>query len=105
MPLKEGSSQATISKNIGTEIKAGKDPNQAAAIAYSTARGDTMTTEEKLDEIGRRADAIAKRIDAFAEQPAQGIKDSYSAADLRKLADVMVSGPGPARSANDPKTK
>jgi hypothetical protein len=40
MPLKSGSSQETISSNIGTEIRHGKDPKQAAAIAYSKARGD-----------------------------------------------------------------
>jgi hypothetical protein len=38
MPLKEGYSEKTISKNIGTEIGAGKAPKQAAAIAYSKAR-------------------------------------------------------------------
>lgn len=38
MPLIQGSSPATISKNIATEINAGKPPAQAAAIAYSTAR-------------------------------------------------------------------
>lgn len=37
MPLKPGKSQATISHNIATEVSAGKDPKQAAAIAYSTA--------------------------------------------------------------------
>jgi 8-oxo-dGTP pyrophosphatase MutT (NUDIX family) len=41
MPLLSGSSQETISKNIETEIRAGKPPKQAAAIAYSKARGDT----------------------------------------------------------------
>lgn len=38
MPLVQGSSKADISKNIETEINAGKDPKQAAAIAYSVAR-------------------------------------------------------------------
>lgn len=37
MPLAEGSSQETISRNIATEIRTGKDPKQAAAIAYSKA--------------------------------------------------------------------
>ena len=37
MPLKKGKSKKTISKNIATEIRAGKDPKQAAAIAYSVA--------------------------------------------------------------------
>jgi len=38
MPLEKGSSQKTISHNIETEINAGKDPKQAAAIAYSVAK-------------------------------------------------------------------
>ena len=38
MPLKKGYSKATIDKNIATEIRAGRDPKQAVAIAYSTAR-------------------------------------------------------------------
>lgn len=37
MPLKKGKSKAVISENIKREIKAGKPPKQAAAIAYAKA--------------------------------------------------------------------
>lgn len=38
MPLKKGSSKATISKNIKTEMAAGKPQKQAVAIAMDVAR-------------------------------------------------------------------
>ena len=38
MPLSYGSSDKTRSENIGREIKAGRDPKQAAAIGYAIQR-------------------------------------------------------------------
>lgn len=38
MPLKKGSSKKVIQKNTRTEIRAGKSPKQASAIAHSKAR-------------------------------------------------------------------
>lgn len=38
MPLKKGTSKKTIEENIRQEIAAGRDPKQAAAIAYSEAK-------------------------------------------------------------------
>ena len=38
MPLDESGSKESVSRNIATEIRAGRDPKQAAAIAYSVAR-------------------------------------------------------------------
>lgn len=40
MPLMGGSSEEAISSNIAKLIGEGYDPDQAAAIAYSHARGD-----------------------------------------------------------------
>lgn len=38
MPLKKGKSKAAFKSNVATEIRHGKKPKQAVAIAYSVKR-------------------------------------------------------------------
>lgn len=47
MPLKKGSSKATIAKNIKTEIAHGKPRETAIAIALSKARESKSTQKKK----------------------------------------------------------
>ena len=61
MPLKEGSSQETISRNIETEINAGKDPKQAAAIAYSKA-GKSKDAEPRMKTLVDKSWREAERM-------------------------------------------
>lgn len=46
VPLKSGSSQSTVSKNIEKLVNEGYPQNQAAAIAYSKSREDAKDNEE-----------------------------------------------------------
>lgn len=50
MPLKKGYGKFTIASNIRTEIRAGRTPAQAVAIAYSIARRAAPTKLRKRYE-------------------------------------------------------
>jgi hypothetical protein len=63
MPLEAGSSKAVISKNIATEVSAGKPQKQAVAIAFSKVRGDSDTDPlARLDAVAERFDIAVHRL-------------------------------------------
>lgn len=68
MPLKQGKSQKTISKNIETEKRAHPDmpTKQAAAIAYSTARKSKDDDILNFDDVDQAR--ISKRIDELVNE-------------------------------------
>ncbi|HET8689610.1 MAG TPA: hypothetical protein VFM18_23615 [Methanosarcina sp.] len=60
-PLEKGSSQETISKNIATEIRHGKDPKQAAAIAYKVA-GKSRNDDTSMRDDFSKAISLASQL-------------------------------------------
>jgi hypothetical protein len=75
MPLEHGSSQATIAKNIATEIKNGKPPKQAEAIAYSVAGKDGKETYLGVLQAAKQMenDAIAIGLKLIALAPPEDV--------------------------------
>jgi hypothetical protein len=48
MPLKSGKSKKVIEENIAELIRSGRDPKQAAAIAYSHARRKSLDSPKLI---------------------------------------------------------
>ena len=89
MPLEPGSSQETISHNIGVERKAhpSMDPKQAAAIAYNKARGDM----DKLDRICDAIGGLNARVDAVEAARKDAMTPEQKAERNRKAQDEYNS--------------
>ncbi|HET8687340.1 MAG TPA: hypothetical protein VFM18_11850 [Methanosarcina sp.] len=47
MPLKKSTSKKAFKQNVAAEIRAGKPPKQAVAIAYSTKRAAAKKGKKK----------------------------------------------------------
>ena len=88
MPLTKGYSQKSISANIGREIAAGKDPKQAAAIAYSVARQARKNVGEDAEET--YLDVLQSARDMENDAIAIGLKLISLAPqeDIEQLAEI-----------------
>ena len=53
MPIRKCASQNCFKRNIAAEIRAGKDPKQAAAIAYSVQRKARAMKAAKTRKMGK----------------------------------------------------
>lgn len=109
MPLEAGSSQATISHNVATEVKAGHPVKQAAAIAYSKARGDDEKTGKVVSVSGKwfyrkpndslRYGPFDTASEAAAEANRKGVR--VDAAPLKEDVDVLKVKMAMALKSND----
>lgn len=77
MPLIQSSSKKALQKNIATEIKAGKDPKQATAIAYSVQRENDEITglnfnniiigEDKINNFSNRLHSMLRELSNYLD--------------------------------------
>ena len=58
MPLIQSASKKALQKNIATEIKAGKDPKQAAAIAYNVQQENDEDSYDLQRELEAKFDEL-----------------------------------------------
>jgi hypothetical protein len=112
MPLIKSKSKEALSKNIATEIRAGKPPKQAAAIAYSVqreakkmskggdprlsvSRGEKLPTSQGagLTEKGRKK--FNRATGANLKAPAPNPKTKSDAARKKSFCARMSGMPGP----------
>lgn len=82
MPLLPGHSKEVISKNIAELIKSGRDPKQAAAIAYSNAG------EHKMSEGGNVLDTNARN--HIASKNFAGPDRSYPIEDIEHARNALA---------------
>lgn len=93
MPLEKGSSQATISKNIATEIRAGKPPKQAEAIAYNVAGKSRNDGEAAADMSPEGWDELADRLEEWIEEERDEPEhERADASATDKRLDLLLRG-------------
>jgi hypothetical protein len=91
MPLVKGKSKAAFSKNVATEVKAGKPVKQAVAIAYATKRSTGMKSGGLWDNIHAKQERIKHGSGEHMRKP--GSKGAPTDYDLKhSQSKKMKSG-------------
>lgn len=101
MTLIKSKSDKAFSKNIAAEIKAGKPPKQAAAIAYSVKRAVPQKEGGKIglwDNIHAKRKRIEEGSGERMRKP--GSKGAPTANDFKTAAGKMAKGGAPRLSVS-----
>lgn len=93
--LIQSKSKAALKKNIATEIAAGKDPKQAAAIAYSVQRkakdSEKVTEEDLVPGMSFARDAFPNKVFTIISTLAHfvKVKDPADNTELLNMKDLL----------------
>ena len=103
MPLSSGKSPAAFRKNVATEVRAGKPPKQATAIAYAKQREAKRMDKQdkhsktlaKCDKALRRLDARLDAMEASCRKDAKLVARTHIVGGSPIKGKMKISGPQP----------